>query len=659
MTDLRITDADDGVVLDKVLTALTWNGRNQKIQAAILMASIFAQVANGMSVVFLGKSVPHHCADPGSLTVNVHNTTVDVLGNNSDFRFVVTYQSCSIDVTNGNHAIAVMTDCGDRYEYDEPVERSFVSEWDLVCSSEHLSDLSQTFLALGQIVGALFLTGLADIYGRKPTLVITNFLFLATAVAMAFAPNFIVYVIIKFLLGAFQLSSGLIANVLLIEILPTQHRALPEQVASYLWPCSLLFLCLVAYVLREFSWRYTQLILAATTVHAIVQWWIIDESLRWLVAKKRNDEAVQLVRKIAQTNSIRPDEALDILSKAQTSSIKPDEALDILSKAQTSSIKPDEALDILSKAQTNSIKPDKNLDNLIKATVVNKKSLTISVLEHGMNTEKMSTSMDHTNTDQSKDGLDGVAIYGGKNLEGASEGAVDIEDINPEEIKFSAIIRNRNVLKITFISCFTWFADSVTYDGLLMTSSSLADDLYLGFVLSVLAEFPAAFAFSGLVNRIGRKKCVNLFHITAGLSLLTSVILSYTPLAGAFPGMYVISVCVSLLGKMAAAAGYSAVYLYTPELFPTNLRNTGNGISAVASQTGAMVAPFTRTFARHIPWGPGLLFALLCLTVPVLTRFLPETHGHELPQTVGEMDEWLNEWSDKREKRTAALRVKI
>ena len=41
----------------------------------------------------------------------------------------------------------------------------------------------------------------------------------------------------------------------------------------------------------------------------------------------------------------------------------------------------------------------------------------------------------------------------------------------------------------------------MTYYGLSMTSVSLADDMYLGFFLSALAELPAVFVLCFLIER--------------------------------------------------------------------------------------------------------------------------------------------------------------
>lgn len=47
-----------------------------------------------------------------------------------------------------------------------------------------------------------------------------------------------------------------------------------------------------------------------------------------------------------------------------------------------------------------------------------------------------------------------------------------------------------------------------------------------------------------------------------------------------------------MLGKFAVTAGSSLMYVYTSELYPTVLRNTGTGACSVLSRVGSSVAPF-------------------------------------------------------------------
>ncbi|ESP05327.1 hypothetical protein LOTGIDRAFT_152166 [Lottia gigantea] len=91
------------------------------------------------------------------------------------------------------------------------------------------------------------------------------------------------------------------------------------------------------------------------------------------------------------------------------------------------------------------------------------------------------------------------------------------------------------------------------------------------------------------------------------------------------------------LEKIGAEGAFSVCFFYTPELFPTNVRNVGLGSASVAARTGGMIAPFSRLMIQHIPWGPGAIFSIFCLVSAFLVIWLPETKEKQLPQTMADI----------------------
>jgi hypothetical protein len=69
-------------------------------------------------------------------------------------------------------------------------------------------------------------------------------------------------------------------------------------------------------------------------------------------------------------------------------------------------------------------------------------------------------------------------------------------------------------------------------------------------------------------------------------------------LTGLFYGLLMICVpeawlTVFLYGARAFAAGvFQAVYVYTPEVFPTKIRGIGMGVMTSAARIGALITPF-------------------------------------------------------------------
>ena len=48
----------------------------------------------------------------------------------------------------------------------------------------------------------------------------------------------------------------------------------------------------------------------------------------------------------------------------------------------------------------------------------------------------------------------------------------------------------------------------------------------------------------------------------------------------------------ALIGKAGATMGFSGIYLYSSELYPTDVRNVGLGTSSVCARVSGMIAPY-------------------------------------------------------------------
>jgi len=52
---------------------------------------------------------------------------------------------------------------------------------------------------------------------------------------------------------------------------------------------------------------------------------------------------------------------------------------------------------------------------------------------------------------------------------------------------------------------------------------------------------------------------------------------------------------VGLLGKMAVSLSFNGVYVYSPELFPTCVRNVALGCLSMFARVGGIVSPYAKT----------------------------------------------------------------
>lgn len=91
-----------------------------------------------------------------------------------------------------------------------------------------------------------------------------------------------------------------------------------------------------------------------------------------------------------------------------------------------------------------------------------------------------------------------------------------------------------------------------------------------------------------------------------------------------------------MLGKFSITVAFTVVYIYTTEMFPTNLRHSLLGCCAMCGRVGSIVAPQTPLLAQYYSSMPLLLMAGCAFLSGFLVLRLPETLNTKLPDTIEE-----------------------
>ncbi|NXS12664.1 S22AD protein, partial [Neodrepanis coruscans] len=62
------------------------------------------------------------------------------------------------------------------------------------------------------------------------------------------------------------------------------------------------------------------------------------------------------------------------------------------------------------------------------------------------------------------------------------------------------------------------------------------------------------------------------------------------------------------IGKFAASASFSTSFVYTAELFPTVVRQTGVGLCSMSARVAGILAPLVRLLGQYHPAIPMAIF---------------------------------------------------
>ena len=107
---------------------------------------------------------------------------------------------------------------------------------------------------------------------------------------------------------------------------------------------------------------------------------------------------------------------------------------------------------------------------------------------------------------------------------------------------------------------------------------------YVELLWTTFAEFPGYLFALILIDPLGRKKSMALQLLIFSLATLT--------LLGC-GGMSKAAMGIALFVARGTAAGvYQTLYVYTPEVYPTNVRALAMGTHSACSRVGAMVTPY-------------------------------------------------------------------
>lgn len=154
---------------------------------------------------------------------------------------------------------------------------------------------------IGSVASIALVPFFTDHYGRKVPIVMGCAIMIAGAVMQGASSTLGVFMGGRFLLGFGNSFAQLASPMLLTEICHPQHRARLTTVYNCLWNVGALFVSWLAfgtdYLFSDWSWRIPALLQAFPSLIQICFIWFVPESPRYLIAKDRPDEALQILGK--------------------------------------------------------------------------------------------------------------------------------------------------------------------------------------------------------------------------------------------------------------------------------------------------------------------------------------------------------------------------
>uniref|UniRef100_A0A673BNF4 Solute carrier family 22 member 6 n=1 Tax=Sphaeramia orbicularis TaxID=375764 RepID=A0A673BNF4_9TELE len=206
------------------------------------------------------------------------------------------------------------------------------------------------------------------------------------------------------------------------------------------------------------------------------------------------------------------------------------------------------------------------------------------------------------------------------------------KEIESSRSTFTAydLLRTRGMRRISICLIAVWFSTSFAYYGLAMDLQKFGVSIYVMQLIFGAVDIPAKLLALGMLSFLGRR-------ITQATCLFLSAVIIF---ANIFvpTEMQTLRTTLACLGKASTSSSFTTVYLYTGELYPTVIRQTGMGFVSTMARVGSMAAPAVLILDEVLPALPSVVYGGAAVLASGFACFLPETLNVPLPDTIEDLD---------------------
>ncbi|XP_019569522.2 solute carrier family 22 member 6 [Rhinolophus sinicus] len=233
--------------------------------------------------------------------------------------------------------------------------------------------------------------------------------------------------------------------------------------------------------------------------------------------------------------------------------------------------------------------------------------------------------------------LQKVARINGKQEEGAKLNMEVLraslqKELTMGKVQASAmeLLRCPTLRRLFLCLSMLWFATSFAYYGLVMDLQGFGVSIYLIQVIFGAVDLPAKLVSFLVINFLGRRPAQMASLLFAGICILVNAVMPRD--------QSIVRTSLAVLGKGCLASSFNCIFLYTGELYPTMIRQTGLGVGSTMARVGSIVSPLVSMTSELYPTMPLFIYGTVPVAASAVVFLLPETMGQPLPDTVQDIE---------------------
>jgi OCT family organic cation transporter-like MFS transporter 4/5 len=126
--------------------------------------------------------------------------------------------------------------------------------------------------------------------------------------AQVISPEYVTFVVLMFVNATGTAGVYPLAFIIGVELVGKRKREITGIVLNYFYAIGEALVALIAWYTKD--WVLLQLIVSAPAILFFVYYWIIPESVRWLLANEKNEKAKGIINRVAEVNNVTLSESL-------------------------------------------------------------------------------------------------------------------------------------------------------------------------------------------------------------------------------------------------------------------------------------------------------------------------------------------------------------
>lgn len=189
------------------------------------------------------------------------------------------------------------------------------------------------------------------------------------------------------------------------------------------------------------------------------------------------------------------------------------------------------------------------------------------------------------------------------------------------------LFKTPRLRRTTLLLIVIWMAISLVFDGHVRNVGNLGLNIFVTFTIGSATEFPADTLLTLSLDRLGRR------WLACGSLVLSGIFSIFATLA---QDSAITFASLALVGRFFVNISYNIGLQYAAEILPTVVRAQGVTFIHIMGYVASMLAPFIADTNKIAIALPLIILGITGIISGVLALFLPETLGHELPQTLSD-----------------------